>query len=252
MDEAQTAEDDGGLLLNLHNQETFPVQLVCGGLSDTEDRLRSVGFTRLGDASVVDLGPLAPDETRACVEGTLARFVADEPHVHGSFADWIAPLAEASDNWPQHLALYLNAARGEADERGAFDHKGLGAALEQGSEARERYYGQRLVCAGDAASPSRVIDPRVALATHRVAAGQGVRRTVALRTINATLLALPEVDRDDHEQQFPAGAGQCLDAMIHSGLMERTRSGKVVGTRIPSLQSYLARQAETAALEGAQ
>ena len=247
----QTFTPDGGLLLNLHNQETFSVQVVCGGLSDTEDRLRRIGLTRLGDESVLNLGPLAADETRACVEGTLARFAADESHVQGDFGDWTLPLAEASDNWPQHLALYLNAARGEADGRGAFNDGGLGAALEHGAAARERYYGQRLVLEGDPASPSSALDPRVALAAHRAASERAVRRTIALRTIETAVLGLPQPDRDDHEQRFPEGAGQCVDAMFHSGLMERTRDGKVVGTRIPSLRSYLERQvAEIEEFEG--
>ncbi len=75
--------------------------------------------------------------------------------------------------------------------------------------------------------------------------------SIALRTIEAAVLGLPQPDRDDHEQQFPEDAGQCLDGMFHSGLMERTRDAKVVGTRIPSLRSYLERQvAEIEDFEG--
>ena len=243
VDEAQTFKDDGGLVLNLHTQETLPVVLVCGGLSDTEDKLRSIGLTRLGDESVLNLGPLSADETRHCVARTLAAFAAEAGHVTGEFDAWIGPVAEASNNWPQHLALYLNAARAEADERGSFTHAGLQAALALGHAARERYYGQRLVYAPSPAASPAVIDPRVALAAHTAASDDGARRPVVIQAIHTTALRLPPIFRADHEEHFPGGPGQCLDAMIHAGLIERRRDGLVVGTRIPSLRSYLTRQA---------
>ena len=243
VDEAQTFEPDGGLLLNLHNQETFPVQVVCAGLSSTEDRLRSIGLTRLGDESVLDLGPLAGAETRACVEGTLARLAADESHIDGDFAPWITPITAASQDWPQHLALYLNAGRAEADERGRFDAVGLDAALQHGAAARERYYGQRLVIAGNHTIPSSAIDPCVALALRRAAGADGRSSAIAEAAIDAAVRALPNARRRRHERRFPGGPGQCLGAMIHSGLMERGRGDRVAGTRIPSLETYLEREA---------
>ena len=243
VDEAQTFKDDGGLVLNLHTQETLPVVLVCGGLSDTEDKLRSIGLTRLGDESVLNLGPLSSDETRHCVARTLAAFTAEAGHVTGEFDAWIGPVAEASNNWPQHLALYLNAARAEADERGSFTHAGLQAALALGRAARERYYGQRLVYAPSPAASPAVIDPRVALAAHTAARDDGERRPIVAQAIHTAATRLPAIFRADHDEHFPGGPGQCLDAMIHAGLIERRRNGLVVGTRIPSLRSYLTQQA---------
>ena len=244
VDEAQTFKDDGGLVLNLHTQEKLPVVLVCGGLSDTEDKLRSIGLTRLGDESVLNLGPLSSDETRDCVARTLAAFAAEAGHVTGEFDAWIAPVAEASNNWPQHLALYLNAARAEADERGEFTLAGLQAALALGHAARERYYGQRLVYAPSPAASPAVIDPRVALAAHTAAKDDGERRPIVIQAIHRAALRLPPIFRADHEGHFPGGPGQCLDAMIHAGLIERRRDGLVVGTRIPSFRSYLTQRAE--------
>ena len=50
VDECQTFEDDAGSLLRaLHTENQFPFLLVCGGLSDTSERLVALGLSRLGN-----------------------------------------------------------------------------------------------------------------------------------------------------------------------------------------------------------
>ena len=65
VDECQTFERDAGSLPKaLHTQNQFPFLLVCGGLSDTAERLAALGLSRLGNDALIDLGELSIGEAR--------------------------------------------------------------------------------------------------------------------------------------------------------------------------------------------
>ena len=72
VDESQNLDDDAGELIHaLHTQSEFPFTLVCGGLSDTKDKLRDIGVSRLGGDAIVHIGTLTRDEARGSVLNTL-------------------------------------------------------------------------------------------------------------------------------------------------------------------------------------
>ena len=84
VDECQTFENDAGSLLRaLHTQNQFPFLLVCGGLSDTAERLASLGLSRLGNDALIDLGKLSIAEARESALQTLAWTLknADDPPI---------------------------------------------------------------------------------------------------------------------------------------------------------------------------
>lgn len=111
VDECQTFDDAGSLLRALHTQNQFPFLLVCGGLSDTSERLAALGLSRLGNDALIELGELSIDEARESAQQTLGwilKNAADPPirHTEAQIEQWADQLSNESLGWPQHLASY--------------------------------------------------------------------------------------------------------------------------------------------------
>ena len=118
VDEAQNLSDTPHVRHNLdalHGgvRGRAQVMLACFGLTNTTDRLRELGLSRLAKGHARKLGPLSAEDARHAVTGTLELALADHAFDHGALdeahrAKWIGTAADAilaeSANFPHHLA----------------------------------------------------------------------------------------------------------------------------------------------------
>lgn len=133
------------LLKDLHAQGDIPVLLVCAGLGNSERRLSDAGLSRV--ENVVTLGRFEDGEAEDCARGTLRKVV--ERGVRSTDADlarWAREVARASDDWPRHLHVYLQAAWSTLHEQDVPDlgTADMGAAIRARDARREDYYRSRL------------------------------------------------------------------------------------------------------------
>ncbi len=133
----------GGTLSALHQGIVrAPVSFCAFGLPGTLLSLDDVSVSRLSGGRAIHLQGL---DDRAAGQTVERCFKAFGVRNGGAWREAI--LARAA-NWPQHLAVYLNAAIRQLREAGPerMDAGGadLEAALREGDRARARYYEQRL------------------------------------------------------------------------------------------------------------
>ncbi len=119
-----------------------PVSFCAFGLPGTLLALGDVDVSRLADGRGIHLRGLDDRAAGQTVDRCFGAF-----GVRGGTAWREAILARAA-NWPQHLAVYLNAAvrqlREASPERMDAGGADLQAAMHEGDRARARYYEQRL------------------------------------------------------------------------------------------------------------
>ena len=239
-DESQTFEDDAGPLLKaLHTQNRFPFLLVCGGLSDTQERLASLGLSRLDGDSVLQLGAMSTAEAREAafesIMWTLAGGAAPPiRHTAAEVKCWADKVAEASMGWPQHLASYLKGVWHALAESTALElsDENLQAALRHGESLCKRYYGSRLAVAAT--------DPRIVLAVLEAladASANGYER--AFEAVEAALATLPRAAQAAHGRAHPDGTVGCLLRMLKAGVIEYPPDGIGLTATIPSMAGYL-------------
>ena len=242
VDECQTFENDAGSLLRaLHTQNQFPFLLVCGGLSDTAERLASLGLSRLGNDALIDLGELSIAEARESALQTLAWTLrnADDPpirHTESQIERWADQLSSESLGWPQHLASYMAGAWHSLSDTTNLElsEANLGIALDQGRRLCSAYYANRLQAAKT--------DPRVALAVHIELADEGTQDK-AYEAIKNAVGKLPEAARAAHEYNHPGGPMDCLTTMLKAGVVSRSAYGIHMRSPIPTMTDYLAQAA---------
>jgi len=148
IDEAQGIEPGerhagGGTLSALHQGIVrAPVSFCAFGLPGTLLALGDVSVSRPSGGRAIHLGGLDDRAAGQTVDRCFNAF-----GVKGGAAWREAILARAA-NWPQHLAVYLNAAirqlREASPERMDAAEADIGGAMREGDRVRERYYGQRL------------------------------------------------------------------------------------------------------------
>lgn len=241
-DESQTFEDDAGALLKaLHTQNRFPFLLVCGGLSDTLERLASLGLSRLDSDSVLRLGTMSTVEAREAAFESLLWTLAggSAPPIRHTAAEverWADEVAQASMGWPQHLASYLKGVWHALAESTSLEisQDNLRAAIRHGESLCDRYYGSRLTIAAT--------DPRIVLAVYgaleETAANTYER---AFEAVESTVAALPRAAQAAHHQTHPEGTAACLQRLLKSGLIETPPNGLGLSPTIPSMAGYLRR-----------
>lgn len=242
VDECQVFENDAGSLLRaLHTQNRFPFLLVCGGLSDTSERLADLGLSRLGNDALIELGELAIDEARESAQQTLGwtlKNAVDPPirHTEAQLERWADQLSSGSLGWPQHLASFVTGAWHSLSETTNLElsDANLAIALEQGRRLAAAYYANRLQAAKT--------DPRVALAVHLALADEGTQDK-AYETIKHAVGKLPEAARAAHEYNHPGGPMDCLTAMLKAGVLARSPDGIHMRSPIPTMTEYLAQTA---------
>ena len=133
----------GGTLSALHQGIVrAPISFCAFGLPGTLLALGDVGVSRLADGRSIHLRGL---DDRAA--GQMVDRCFDAFGVRNGAAWREAVLARAA-NWPQHLAVYLNAAirqlREASPERMDAGEADFEAAMREGDRARANYYEQRL------------------------------------------------------------------------------------------------------------
>lgn len=115
------------------------VGLCFGGLPDTKSVLGDMGISRLPSGRTPRLGPLRLAEAETAIRRAFRQF-----RVCGG-EGWIAPLAERSFGWPQHLQRHLTAAleviRDADMDAGCAD---FAKAVQRGDRLREAYYHDRV------------------------------------------------------------------------------------------------------------
>lgn len=116
VDEAQNLNDTPHVRHNLdalHGgvRGRAQVMLACFGLTNTADRLRELGLSRLARGHLRTIGPLSAEDAKHTVKGTLELALGDHAFDHDSSdetAQWIAAAVDAilaeSGNFPHHLA----------------------------------------------------------------------------------------------------------------------------------------------------
>ena len=122
----------------IHNGEMeCPVMLLTAGLSATADALEGLGVSRFKPNCYVELGPLKPETERDVIKDWLKK----EGRAKGDPTPWIDAIAQETHGWPQHVAVYAQAAALQirTDKR-AMTPQGLQAVLDVGRRQRIKFY----------------------------------------------------------------------------------------------------------------
>ncbi len=204
-----------------------PVSFCAFGLPGTLLALSDAGVSRLADGRSIRLGGIDETAARHMVNRCFESF-----GVKGG-ATWREAIIARAANWPQHLAVYLNAVIRQLREAGPgrMDARGadLDAAMREGDRARARYYGQRLA---------------------RLRRRHGGFEKLA-RELVPTLLErggrLPYSDLFDLVEELgrgiftPSGANatQFIRDAEHGGLLAPAEDGDVYSMPIPSFAGHL-------------
>ena len=129
------------------------VMLACFGLTNTTERLRELGLSRLAKGHARTIGPLSAEDAKHTVTGTLELALADYPFDRGSRdetvrSQWIATAADTilaeSANFPHHLANGCHALAGVVLDEGVGDAPPVAKLRDLCREHKREYYDARL------------------------------------------------------------------------------------------------------------
>ncbi|MDE0442776.1 MAG: ATP-binding protein [Gammaproteobacteria bacterium] len=224
------------LLYNLHDQTTFPVVLVCGGLSTSAARLGEAGLSRLDEGSILRIDALTAGEAQRSLEESLG-IMADD--VVGGIAGhpdrWARALAPPTQGWPQHVTCHFRAAAEAllASDRLAFDDANLRDALARAEDNMRHYYDRRLE-----ASRTQTM---VVYAVHEAINARTTRRTDAMAVVDAVRPLLGRHDAEDHDATFRR-AGECINQMLYAGVVAYATNVTTspLSIPIPSMAAHIA------------
>lgn len=229
VDEVQRLASDADttqLLFSLHDQTTFPLVLVCGGLSTSPAHLAKLGLARLDATHVRRVDALTLDEARRSLEESLRIMADDVGGIQGQADRWARRLARETHGWPQHVTCHFRAAAEALLDSGrlAFDDDNLDRALAHANANISRYYDLRI-------EASRA-DESVVFAVHEAINSGVVRRRDVMATVDAAREALGRQDREEHDRIFRR-AGECVDQMLAAGLIAYETVGRSTPLCIP-------------------
>ncbi len=125
----------------IHNGEMGrPVMLLTAGLSATKRAFKDLGVSRFKTNCYVELGPLKPEAERKVIDDWLKL----EGRAKGDPTPWIDAIMQKTHGWPQHVAVYAQAAalQVRGDKR-VMTPQGLQAVLEVGEIQRTKFYKSR-------------------------------------------------------------------------------------------------------------
>ena len=230
--EVAPGSEAAALLRDLHTQAKVPILLACAGLSNSERALAEAGLSRIDNK--IHLGRLSASETLDCAQRSLAKAVdrgvqaSDE-----ALARWATALAGASDDWPRHLQVYLQATWQAlwAQEKPDLDQASLEAVVQAGNRKRLEYYESRIAASG---TPAGVI-----AALHRRILDDGrLPEQKARETIWRSVEQLDAGLRKDWADKFDGSGERCFTALLRAGVVDLDPMNQC-GSPIPSFSRYL-------------
>ena len=238
VDEIQRMDDDAEtreLLYHLHDQTTFPVLLVCGGLSVSTSHLEGLGLSRLAEKSILQIAALTLDEAQRSLEESLRILAEDVGGIAGHSDQWARRLAPATHGWPQHITCHFQAAVEallESDHL-ALDDANLHRTLSLAEADIQRYYDRRLQAARTS--------PLIVHAVYEAIRVKAVNRANAMAIVNAVLPALGPSEREDHQADFRR-SGECVDQMLYAGALGYATASRrsPLSIPIPSMANHVA------------
>ena len=219
------------LLKDLHTQGDIPVLLVCAGLGNSERCLSDAGLSRI--EKILTLGQLRTDETVECAERTLREGV--ERGVRATDADlsrWGQRIAQAADDWPRHLHVYLQAAWKTLLEQDVPDlaSADMEAAIRAGDLERQAYYHARI---GASRTPIEIC-----MALHaRIARDGSLSQEDAWDTLREAVEQAPSGRRAAWEEEFKS-VGEGFAELLRAGVVSLDTSRRC-GSPIPSFSRFI-------------
>lgn len=226
-------EETKRLLFNLHDQTTFPLVLVCGGLSTSAARLMETGLSRLDVGRVLHIGALEVAEARQSLDESLQIMAADVGCIAGHPDQWARRMAGATQGWPQHITCHFRAAAAALLEsrRLAFDDENLGRTLARAEANMRGYRDQRLTISQT--------HPMVAFAVHEAATRRDTTVDDAADVIDQVAAKLSGSSRTRHQARFPTGI-HCLNQMLYAGVVAHANAARdKLCIPIPSMASHI-------------
>lgn len=222
------------LLHHLHDQTSFPVLLVCGGLSTSVARLGELGLSRLDEAHILHVAALTPTEAHRCLEESL-RIMADDVGISGHPDQWARRLAPPTHGWPQHITGHFRAAAEAllASARPAFDDENLNRALALADTNARRYYDRRL-------EASRT-NPVIVFAVHEATKYEEMDTDDAADTVEKAVATLSGSRKARHHANF-ADASACVNQMLYAGVIAYATNDTTspLSVPIPSMATHIA------------
>ena len=225
VDEAQNtpvSDTTRGVMDCLHNPP-MDMSLIAAffGLSDTQQVLRECGLSNFAANRVVNLEPLPIEDAAGSFRRLLDAYYSGTKE---EMANWITPLAELSQGWPQHINQ-VGVAAGEVirTNKGQLERNLLTQALDKGIERKNDYYAGRLAVG----SQDPELYKQLALETARNS--NGILSRKELRRLTA-----PELE--ETEESF----NDFLINTLHAGLLAPVANlPHHYQFPIPSLSDYL-------------
>ena len=237
VDEVQrmgTGEATRNLLYYLHDQSTFPVVLVCSGLSTSASHLRGLGLSRLDEGKVLHIQALDVAEAGRCLEESFS-MMADDVGIEGHPDRWARQLASATYGWPQHITCHIRAVATALGSSGrlTFDGTNLDEARRMAAINMRQYYEQRLETSRTHAT--------IVFAVQEATKDGKTQAEDAADVVERVVPTLPGSRRSQHISRFP-DAMQCVQQMLHAGVVSYSGNTTLspLTVPIPSLADHVA------------
>ena len=237
VDEVQrmgTGEATRNLLYYLHDQSTFPVVLVCSGLSTSASHLRGLGLSRVDEGKVLHIQALDVSEAGRCLEESFS-MMADDVGIEGHPDRWARQLASATHGWPQHITCHIRAVATALGSSGrlAFDGTNLDEARRMAAINMCQYYEQRLETSRTHAT--------IVFAVQEATKDGKTQAEDAADVVERVVPTLSGSRRAQHIARF-RDAMQCVQQMLHAGVVSYSGNTTLspLTVPIPSLAAHVA------------
>lgn len=220
------------LLRDLHTQDRIPVLLVFAGLSNSELALSDAGLSRIENR--IHLGRLSDRDAFDCAQRSLRKTLAlGVPGSDATVEWWATALAEASDDWPRHLQVYLQATWQALLDQGSpnLDEADIDGVVQSGDDLRESYYKARI-------SASKTPLPVIGALHRSMANGDRLGEAEARWIIGDAVDRLDARTRGEWAASFDDNTGQCFAELLRAGVVSLDAQYRCVSP-VPSFSRYI-------------
>ena len=231
VDEIQNADDQNRqFLADLHNgiglgeNAVLPVYF---GLNSASSHLETLGLTRLGDDSIINLGLLTSQDCKHSFYAML--------HEHGveidEFTDdWVDLLARDSQGFPHHLTVALRVTASVlVRDHGRMTQQGLQDARNQAANSRIEFYRARVGLVGS------LPEEAVGVVAHKLQEDPFILGRHPAKASEVMFNILTELE---NPPPSIADAEEMLHAMIHRGILQLDPTRQTYIIPIPSFQTW--------------